>query len=371
MRILIDAHMVGHRESGNERYVRNLVAGLAGLDLPADFVVAASHLDWLPDLLNGRPRWQVATVAASPWTRLGVDLPYLVRHHKVDLLHVTYAAPLWPGCRVVTSVHDVSYRAHPEWFSRRDRCVLTAGVGLTLRAGAEVLTISEHAKRQIEHYYRVPSRRIHVVPLAGDAVFSALAGATDHEVLKTRGIIQPYILAVGNLQPRKNLLRLIGAVAAMKRRGAISPFQLVVAGKAKWNESALFDEVRARGLERDVRFLGYVPDDELAVLYRHASVFAYPSLYEGFGLPVLEAMACGAPVVTSGCTSIPEVSGGAALLVDPCDAEALALALERVMGDPDLQARMKADGYCQAARFAWHKTALATWKVYQQIGGGA
>lgn len=368
MRILIDAHMVGERESGNERYIMNLIAGLSGLDLPADFVVAAAHPEMFSEVIKNRSRWQVVSVPASPWRRLGVDLPSLVRRLRVDVLHVTYAAPLWAGCRVVTSVHDVSYRAHPEWFSRRDRCVLNIGVGLTLRAGAEVLAISEHAKQQIEHYYRVPPDRIHVVLLAGDDVFSAHAAVDAPDVLRARGITQPYVLAVGNLQPRKNLLRLIRAVAAIRRRGVSGPFQLVIAGKAKWNESSVYEEMRRHGLEQEIRFLGYVSDDELAVLYRGAAVFAYPSLYEGFGLPVLEAMACGAPVVTSACTSIPEVAGTAALLVDPRDTDALASAVERVLNDRDLQGRMRTDGFHQASRFSWRKTALETWKVYQQSG---
>jgi glycosyltransferase involved in cell wall biosynthesis len=367
LRILIDAHMAGERESGNERYIVNLVAALQGLVLPADFIIAASHPELFEGACQSRTGWRVVKVSASAWRRLGFELPYLVRHEQVDLLHVTYAAPLWPGCKVLTTIHDVSFRPHPEWFSLRDLLVLRFGVGLTLAAGGDVVTISEHSREEIRRYYGALRNSIHVAHLAGDSCFGLSPDELGKEVIVRLGIKLPYILAVGNLQPRKNLKRLIQATAQLKERG-IDPFQLVIAGKAQWRESDVSAEIKRLGLERDVCFLGYVPDDVLTLLYSHASVFVYPSLYEGFGLPVLEAMACGAPVVTSDCTAIPEVSGAAALLVDPCDTGALSVAIEQVLMDPALQARMRADGFCQAARFSWLKTALDTWKVYQQIG---
>jgi glycosyltransferase involved in cell wall biosynthesis len=367
MHILIDAHMVGEQESGNERYILNLITALVALAPPADFTVAASHPDLLGKILTGHKGWRVVPVSAPAWRRLGFELPALVRRERVDLLHVTYAAPMWPGCRVLTTVHDVSYRSHPEWFSVRDRLVLRAGVGLTLAAGAGVITISEHSRMEISQYYGVPKSRIPVTLLAGDPGLSQPSGEGTAAELARLGIRSPYILAVGNLQPRKNLSGLIRAVGELKRKTPGS-FQLVIAGKAKWRESDLFSEIRQLGLESDVCFLGYVSDETLTGLYRQATVFAYPSLYEGFGLPLLEAMACGVPVVTTRSTSIPEVVGEAALMVEATDTAALADAIGRVLADESLRAALREKGLKQAARFSWERTARETWNIYRQFG---
>jgi len=365
MRILIDAHMVGERESGNERYILNLLAALTELAPPAEFIVAASHPELVQEILTDRTRWRVEPVSAPAWRRLGFELPALVRRARVDLLHVTYAAPLWPGCRVLTTVHDVSYRSHPEWFSVRDRCVLRAGVGLTLAAGARVMTISEHSRLEISRYYGLPKNRIQVTHLAGDPCFRPPSNAGSTVDLNCLGIRSPYILAVGNLQPRKNLGGLIRAAAELKQKKT-GPFQVVIAGKAKWRESDLYSEIRQLGLEQEVCFLGYVSDETLIGLYQRAAVFVYPSLYEGFGLPLLEAMACGAPVVTTRCTSIPEVVGEAALMVEASDTGALADAMRRVLEDESLRASLREKGLKQAAQFSWARTARETWDVYRQ-----
>lgn len=367
LRILIDAHMAGERESGNERYIVNLIAALQKLDLPAEFVIAASHPELFSDGCQVRGNWRVEKVSATSFRRLAYELPRLVCREKVDLMHVTYAAPVWPGCRVVTTIHDVSFRPHPEWFSQRDLVVLRTGVGLTLAAGAEVITISEYSKEEIIRYYGVHRDRVHVAYLAGDPCF----GLRPNDVnvfLERLGIRGGYVLAVGNLQPRKNLKRLIKAFALIKQKKGLQ-VQLVIAGKAQWQESEVVEEVDRLGLTQDVCFPGYVSDAELITLYRQASVFVYPSLYEGFGLPVLEAMSCGVPVVTSHCTSIPEVAGDAALMVDPMDADALADALCKLLVDSSLQESLRNKGRARAESFTWENTARKTWEVYKKMGG--
>ncbi len=370
MRILIDAHMVGECESGNERYIFNLIKALVAISPPAEFIVAASHPEAFDDVLKSQKSWQVAPVSAPAWRRLGYELPLLARQRKADLMHVTYAAPPWPGCKVVTTVHDVSFKPHPEWFSRRDQLVLRVGVGVTLAMGAEVLTISEYTHSEIIRFYGVAGSRIHVAHLAGDSCFKACPCDGDQGSLIQLGVRCPYVLAVGNLQPRKNLIRLLQAVASVKREHGVT-FQLVIAGKAQWRESDVSSEVRRLGLEQDVLFPGYVSDQILAVLYRYATVFVYPSLYEGFGLPVLEAMACGTPVVTSRCTSIPEVAGDAAIMVDPANTVELSSAVGRILTDSLLAASLCEKGLKQAARFTWERTARQTWDVYRRIVEGS
>jgi glycosyltransferase involved in cell wall biosynthesis len=346
----------------------NLITALVALAPPANFIVAASHPEIFNHLLHNQNRWRVAKVSESAWRRLAFELPALARRVKADLMHVTYTAPLWPGCRIVSTVHDVSFRPHPEWFSLRDRLVLGAGVGMTLARGADVITVSLHAASEISSFYSLPPNRIHVTLEAADPRFHALSGRKSEQFSSGLKIDRPFILAVGNLQPRKNILRLIQATAKLKLEGC-ADFQLVIAGKAKWRESDLYTEVKNLKLENDVLFLGHVTDDTLIHLYSQAVAFAYPSLYEGFGLPVLEAMACGAPVITSNCTSIPEVAGNAALLIDPTDSVALASAIRSVLENSTLRSSLREKSLRQAAQFSWEHTARETWNLYCKIAG--
>lgn len=309
-------------------------------------------------------------VSPSPWRRLFVDLPRLVQQEKPSVLHVTYAGPVRCTCPIVSTVHDVSFLAHPEWFSFRDRVVLRAGVGATLARGASVLTVSDFSKVEIGDYYRVPADRIQVTKEAADPRFRVLTpGESGVDRLLEMGIRLPYVLAVGNLQPRKNLARLVESFVRLKQESPI-PHQLVLAGKAQWKQSDLYEAIRRSGVEKDVLATGYITDDALVSLYNAADVFVYPSLYEGFGLPVLEAMACGVPVVASQTTSIPEVAGDAALLVDPLDTRELAKAIGRVLLDRPLHETLRAKGLKQAATFSWAKTARETWDWYCRVAAG-
>lgn len=371
MRVLIDAHMVGQMESGNERYVLNLLRALAAQDSEDSFVVAASCAEVVAAVLGERPGWRVVQVSASPWQRLFVDLPRLIVRERIDLVHVTYTAPLPCSCRIIGSVHDVSYLEHPEWFSARDRVVLRVGVGMTVARGAHVLAPSEDTCARIRNAYGLPSRRICVAPLAADPCFvrRSAAVAANQDLLAGVGIRRPFALAVGNLQPRKNLPRLVRAFAEARRSAGLH-HMLVIAGKAKWRSSEVFAAIRQEGLEDDVVFTGYISDDRLSALYNAAECFIYPSLYEGFGLPVLEAMACGAPVISSNVTSIPELAEGAALLVDPESVGSLAGAVGRVLTDAGLREELRQRGMERVRRYTWDATARKTLEVYRRAAHG-
>jgi glycosyltransferase involved in cell wall biosynthesis len=369
VKILIDAHMVGERETGNERYVLNLSRALCDLDLPAEFIIAATDPDRVRAALPAGGRWRIVPITSSSWRRLLVELPRLAAREDASLLHVTYTGPWRPPCPLVVTVHDVSYARHPEWFSLRDRLVLSLGVKNTLSRAAGVITISRHARSELCAHYKIPEARVLAAPLAADPLFrvlSASEGGPDR--LAGKGVRFPYVLGVGNLQPRKNLPRLVAAFARAKRQSRL-PHQLVLAGKAQWRESEVFEVVRQEGIEADILFTGYLSDGELVALYNGAEAFAYPSLYEGFGLPVLEAMACGTPVISSHSTSIPEVAGDAAVLIAPTDTDALADALVRVLSDRALRADLRERGLRQAERFSWRQTAMATWAYYQEVAG--
>jgi len=358
--------MIGARETGNETYAVNLLNALARTARSQDTIIAAvARPGDAGARLDLRKNDLVVQVSESPFRRMLVDLPALARRHGADVLHVTYAGPLLCHCPMVVTVHDVSFRRNPEWFSPRDRLVLNTGIGATLRRARAVITISRFSRGEISRFYGIPEALIHVTHLAPGAAVAGQQSAAGAAPSGKFSNLRPYVLAVGNLQPRKNLARLASAFAGVCRRGA--PHRLVIAGKAEWKESDVYRAIRECGIEDRVVLPGYVPDGDLPDLYRDADVFVFPSLYEGFGLPVLEAMACGAPVVCSSAASLPEVAGDAALMADPNDTGSIENALMEVISDPVLRASLRAKGQARAAGFSWRRTAEETLAVYRSV----
>ena len=277
-------------------------------------------------------------------------LPRRLATLKPDLLHgLAYALPAgWSGPGVVT-VYDLSFLRFPHAFKTVNRIYLTASTRATVRRAKRVLTISEHARRDIVRLLSVPEQRVDVTYPAAEERYRIVATAEVDAFRLARGLPDAFIFAVGTLEPRKNLVGLLHAYA---RLGTPRP-PLYVAGGTGWRFSPIFDTVQQLHLQDDVHFLGFVPEDELPLWYNAARLFAFPSLYEGFGLPVLEAMACGTPVITSTAASLPEVAGKAALMVPPKDTDLLAREMERVLDDPQLRTEMRAAGRIQASRFSW------------------
>jgi len=368
VRILIDAHMVGERETGNETYVSNLVHALARLDGADDIIVATAHPDAVGPLVAGARRITVAPVSPNPLRRLLRDLPAAAARVGADVLLATYTAPPVIGCPVVVVVHDVSFKRHPAWFSRRDRLVLTLGVGTTVRRAAAVLTLSEFCRREIAALYPIPAERIHVTPLAPAPHFTPEEG-NDAEVLARHGIRKPYVLAVGNIQPRKNLLRLVEAYGRLASRHAL-PHDLVLVGQARWQASEIGMLIRRLDLGERVRAIGYARAEDLPALYRGADLFVYPSLYEGFGLPVLESMACGTPVLASEVSAIPEVAGTAARLVDPLSVGQLEDGIEAMCSPAGQRAAWREEGLVRSRQFTWERTARQTMGILRGAAAG-
>lgn len=367
MRVLLDAHMVGERETGNETYIANLARALRARPDDIELRIAVAHPE-AAEAAIGPPdeHCRFVRVADSPWRRLAWDLPRLAAREQADLLHVTYTGPLSAPCPVVVTIHDVAYRIEPRWFSPRDRFVLAAGIGLTGRRAARIITVSEHAKAEIVRELGLRADRIDVTLEAAAPHYRRLEARERAAFdLTAWGIRNPFVLAVGNLQPRKNLQRLVEAFARVIQRHPTLPHQLVLVGKAQWRESELFQTIEREGLRDRVVFTGYVPDEALVGLFNTAELVAYPSLYEGFGLPVLEAMACGAPVLTSAVSSLPEVAGNAAALVNPVEVESIAGGLAAVLTDPARRADLAARSLNRAAAFSWAACADATLAAYR------
>lgn len=235
----------------------------------------------------------------------------------------------------------------------------------SLRKAGRIITISEYSKRDIEDWYPGAAAKIHVAPLAAASRFKPERDRRrQKDVAERLGFAGPYLLSVSRLDPRKNLAVLIQAFAELKKKEGIS-HRLVIAGGLGTVPASLLDAVRTAGLGDRVVFPGFLPDELLPAVYSQAEVFICPSLYEGFGLPVLEAMACGCPVIAAGTTALPEVVGSAGLLVDPAQPIGLASAIQRVISDRSLRDRMKRDGLARSQKFSWEETARKTLAVYE------
>jgi glycosyltransferase involved in cell wall biosynthesis len=292
-----------------------------------------------------------------------IVLPRRLAELKPDLLHgMAYALPAaWAGPSVVT-IYDLSFVRFPRAFNALNRVYLTAATRAAAKRARVVFTISEHTRRDIVRLLSVPARRVVVTYPAADERFGVLPTEEVVAFRRARDLPEVFIFAVGTLEPRKNVVGLLEAYARLPRPRP----PLYIGGGSGWRFSPIFDTVERLGLRDQVTFLGFVAEDELTHWYNAARLFAFPSLYEGFGLPVLEAMACGTPVITSNAASLPEVGGEAAILVDPLDTEQLARELQRVLDDDQLRLEMRAAGRIQATRFNWRAMADLTADSYRQ-----
>ncbi|HYJ46045.1 MAG TPA: glycosyltransferase family 1 protein, partial [Pyrinomonadaceae bacterium] len=304
----------------------------------------------------------------TPVVRIPVTLAAELRRRPVDLLHVQYTAPPLAPCPVVATIHDLSFEHLPETFKRRSRVQLRLTVRRTARQAARIIVPSEHTRRDILETYRVGPERVSVTPLAAPAHFAPVEDEREIErVRRLYGIEGDYVLAVGSIQPRKNLTRLVHAYSLLRRaRPQVKLPHLVLVGKRAWLYGDTLRAIKEHGIEALTVLTGYVSEEHLPALYSGALCFIYPSYFEGFGLPPLEAMQCGVPVIAGDRTSLPEVVGPAGLLVDPFDPEALASGLARMIDDAGLRARLRARGIERARRFSWHETARLTLKIYEQ-----
>jgi glycosyltransferase involved in cell wall biosynthesis len=294
-------------------------------------------------------------------------LPRKLRNLRPDLVHgLAYALPVgWPGASVAT-IYDLSFLLYPKAFKPANRIYLAATTRATARRARRILTISEHARRDIVRLLSVPEQRIDVTYPAVEQRYQPLSEQHVESFRMARDLPGAFVFALGTLEPRKNMVGLLHAYARLRKPRP----PLYVAGGTGWRFSPIFDTVRQLDLVDSVHFVGFVPEDELPLWYNAARLFAFPSLYEGFGLPVLEAMACGTPVITSTAASLPEVGGKAAVLVPPGDTDRIAQEMQRVLDDPQLRMEMRAAGRIQASRFTWRAMTDQTVASYRRAVAG-
>ena len=286
----------------------------------------------------------------------------------IDILHCpAYTAPHVSHCRLVVTIHDMSFLTHPHFHTNENRrfCMIQ-----TLRASRfadAIICVSEATSRDVKRYLHITDDRLFVIPEAAGLEFHRL----DDQSVITRalldlGIKENFILFVGTVEPRKNLSALIEAYARLRESRSCNEW-LVIAGGSGWKNAEIYKRVKDLGLTPYVKFLGYVSSEALVSLYNACRVFVYPSLYEGFGLPVLEAMACGAPVITSSVSSLPEVAGDAAITVDPLQIDSLTDAMYSILSDDTLRMELRKRGLNRASRFSWEETAKKTLALYERV----
>jgi glycosyltransferase involved in cell wall biosynthesis len=364
-RIAIDAHMVGERETGNEAYTVNLLRGLAGHPARDRYLLLSPKPERLSSLALGSGFKPTRVWPGQSLLRVPLATPLVVRRHKADLLHMTtYVSPPWAPCPTVVTIHDLSFLEYPSAVSWRVRTMLRSLVPGSIARAAKVIAVSEWTKRDLVRRYGVDPDKITVTHEAPPPGFHALLDAPTHRL--PASVREPFILAVGNVEPRKNLERLIQAFRVLVSQHQFGG-SLVLVGKAGRSADQAQRAVHDAGLESRVVFTGYVSQSDLNLLYNRASLFIYPSLYEGFGLPPLEAMACGCPVVASNVTAIPEVLGDAAILVDPSSVQAIADGMAAVLQRRDLRASLRDRGRARAAGYTWDATAARTQEVYAEV----
>ncbi len=369
MRIAIDAHSVGNKLGGNESYAKNLIEALAEIDGVNQYTIFVTRREAHERFSDRWPNFQVrTTLPHTPFVRIPLTLSAELRRNRVDVLHVQFTAPPFSPCPVVVSIHDLSFEHLPQTFKRRSRMQLRLTVRRSARNAAQVIALSEYARADLINTYNLHPEKVNVVPLAAPDAFAPVRD--DNELQRVRqiyGIDRSYILSVGSIQPRKNLRRLIEAYSLLQQQQTECKLpQLVLVGKNAW----LYDETHQLLKDRDVGgsivLTGYVPESDLPALYSGALCFIYPSYFEGFGLPPLEAMKCGAPVIVGNKTSLPEVVGDAALMIDPFDVNAIAAAIQKVISDSDFRSELRGKGMQRAKQFDWKETARRTLAVYEK-----
>src|SRR4030095_13534845 len=373
MHIGIDAHAIGARQGGNETYISNLIKSLAEIDGENLYTIyladAGAAAQWRESFTTRYKNFSLRLLPPpTPLVRVPVYLTYELFRRPVDVLHVQYTAP--PFCRVpvVVTIHDLAFERMPETFTRRGSFQLKLTVRRTAKKAARIATVSEYSRQDLLDIYKLPPEKVVVTYNGVESSFTPQPSVPNEAegVRRRFGVSRDFLLAVGSLQPRKNLVRLIRAYARLRSEREDFRSQLVIVGRKLWLASAIFDEVKRQRWADDVILTGYVADEDLPALYRAARAFVYPSLFEGFGLPPLEAMACGTPVVTSDVSSLPEITGDAALLIDPNDERALANALIEVVNNARLRAELREKGIAQAKKFTWRDAAEKTLRLYQE-----
>lgn len=372
MHIGLNAHLLSlsrsHRAAGINSYIHHLLRCLPDVSNQHRYTIFLGDKGAMRAFPEMKAK-MTSLHTVNPIVRIFWEQtvqPVQLLRENIDLLHsLAFVQPVLMPCAGIITIYDLSFILFPDRFHPLRRLYLRWGTEYSARKAQRIIAISASTKRDVVKYLGVAKRKVDVVPCGVDEDFQPLE---NQEVLddfrKERRLPEQIILFVGTIEPRKNLTVLLRGYALLRKKVQLPP--LVIAGPKGWHHQEVFSAAEELGLQEDVVFAGYIPQDELPLWYNVADLFVYPSLYEGFGLPPLEAMACGTPVIISNSSSLPEVVGGAGILVNPDSAEEMAEAMQRLLADNSLRAEMRQRGLKRARQFSWQKAAQDTVKVYEQ-----
>jgi len=370
LHIAIDAHSVGSGLGGNETYATNLIEALAEIDSVNRYTLYVTKKGAIERFANRWPNVHLRlTLPHTPFLRIPLTLSVELRRRPVDILHVQYTSPPFTPCPVVNTIHDLSFEHLPETFKRRSWRQMRLTIRRSAQSAAHILTDSDFSRDDIIRTYQLAPETVTATLLAASTRFKPVDD--DEEINRVRqryGIKGDYILTLGSIQPRKNMPRLIRAFAALCRESSVHPLPtLVVAGKRAWLYEETLEAAENSRVREQILFTGYIPEADLPALYTGAKCFVYPSYFEGFGIPPLEAMRCGTPTITGNRTCFPEIIGDGGLLVDPFDEEAIRDAIMRVLTNQTLSDELRQRGMLRAHHFDWRETARQTLQVYEMV----
>ena len=376
MHILVNGIPLNGLVTGISRYVRCLYEEIQKIEgIKLAFFTSGQPISNIPsppdpkkwtlktDLIWKLPDPIVTGIRAFFWLNYERNLKKVINHNKYHLYHeTTFFPPAVDKVPVVFSLYDLSLLKYKDYHPKERVWFFKLFFKRRLSYATHIITISEFLREEIITELKFPPSKVSAIPLAPSIIFYPRTNEQINSVLNQFKLPSEYILFVGTIEPRKNLVLLLEALKIMKTK-----VPLVIAGWKGWGEKQLKRKLKELGLEKQVFLTGYVDNNTLACLYSGAQAFVYPSLYEGFGLPVLEAMACGCPVICSNKASLPEVAGEAALYIDPYNPESLANTLERLLTDTEMRKAFVKAGLKRTKQFSWQKTALKTIEVFKQV----
>ncbi len=353
------------RHSGVGNYTAQLLAALIDRADAREYLLLANQT------LNGATPPGTLGQAGRRFPNRSVWMQWTLPHDlaavRPDVCHFTNSlAPLRAPCPLVITLHDLSLFVHAPLHPLKSQWFVRPIIPAVARRATAIITVSHHAKSEIVAGLQVPPEKVHVIYEAAAPQYRVLEDAAELDRVRNRyELTRPFVLYVGTIEPRKNLTRLVTAFAQVKRQ--CPDLELVLVGQLGWKYASLFKAIEALNLGRAVRRLGYVPNEDLPALYNLARALAFPSLYEGLGLPVVEAMACGTPVLTSNGSSLAEIAANASYLVDPLDVDDIARGLWCLAADDDWRTRLRSAGLARAAQFSWQRAAAETVRVYDAV----
>ncbi len=368
MNISIFAAMTGRQSGGPETYELQLIRALSSLGGGHKYDVYCINRRGSELLHDSVPEVHVHTLQpAIRWFSVPFALPIHLLARPADVFHATYVAPPFVPSKLIFTLHDLSPFSHPEFYPPAIRFRLQKGFASSIRRAAAILCVSEFTRRHLLEQFPAAAPKAFLTHHGLDPAFHAVYDREQVQgCLDRYGIAGPYLLSAGKLQARKNTVRVIEAYGLLKRNTKL-PHKLLMVGRKMWTSDEVDPLIDRLGLREQIIMTGHVPPEDLPLLYTGANALVFPSLFEGFGFPVLEAMACGCPVVTSTVTSLPEIAGDAAVLVDPYRPEAIAEGIESILTNPKRRQELIQKGLERARQFTWERTAEQVLKIYEAV----